>query len=312
MDTLSICIQTNRSAKNLNRCLESIKSSIKPKNFIFDVCISDNSLDKSKNKLIKKYQKHFTIKYKFFNKKTNRVANMINVVDQSKKSFVWLLGDDEIILKKSLEDLYKIFKNKNKSVDLIFLNSSFLEKNQKLPKNKKIQKFYDLINPNISPDFMGAMFVSVFRRSKWNRNKNLLNKYINNKVEFSNLGNTFPHLIVFTKAFMFSDIIFSKIIFTKNLIKNRVWSTLWPLVQSIRMQEVLDNYRKNGLPFKNYFICKNYSLKFFLPDFLKIIIKKNMYPISYFSLIKHFISNLIYPYFYFSPLNSLINKFKYK
>lgn len=309
MDSLSICIPTNRGKENLEKCLISIKNADKPKNFKFNVCISDNSLDFSKIKLVKKFKKNFQINYKFSQKKTNRVTNMIESVNLSNYDFIWLLGDDEILSKKSFINLYKIFTNKKKEIDFIFLNSSFIKDNQKFLSKKKIHKFHELIDPKISYDFMGAMFLGIFRRKKWEKNKHFLKNFKKGKIEFSKLENTFPHLIIFTKAFMFSNVLISSKIYTNNLIKNREWSYLWPLVQSIRIPEVLKNYRDHGLPFLNYFKCRNHSLRFFLPNALKILVYKKIYPISYFKLFKHTLSNLIYPNFYLSPLIFLFSKF---
>ena len=285
MDSLSICIPTNRGKENLEKCLISIKNADKPKNFKFNVCISDNSLDFSKIKLVKKFKKNFQINYKFSQKKTNRVTNMIESVNLSNYDFIWLLGDDEILSKKSFINLYKIFTNKKKEIDFIFLNSSFIKDNQKFLSKKKIHKFHDLIDPKISYDFMGAMFLGIFRRKKWEKNKHFLKNFKKGKIEFSKLENTFPHLIIFTKAFMFSNVLISSKIYTNNLIKNREWSYLWPLVQSIRIPEVLKNYRDHGLPFLNYFKCRNHSLRFFLLNALKILVYKKIYPISYFKLL---------------------------
>ena len=310
METLSIHIPTNRNKKNLEKCLLSIKKADKPKELKFNVCISDNSLDFSKIKLIKKFKKNFQINYKFSKKETNRVTNMIESVNLSNFDFIWLLGDDEVLLKKSLINLNEIFSTKKEEIDFIFLNSSFIKNNKNFLFNRKIYKFYELINPKISYDFMGAMFLGIFRRKKWEKNKHFLNNFKNGKIEFSKLENTFPHLIIFTKAFLFSNIIASSKVYTNNFIKNREWSYLWPLVQSIRIPEVLKNYRNHGLPFYKYYMCRNYSLRFFLPNVLKILLYKKLYPISYFNLLKHTLSNLIYPNFYLSPFIFLLNKLK--
>ena len=310
MDTLSICIPTNRSKKNLEKCLYSIKKAVKPNNLKFNICISDNSMDFSKKNLIKKYNKDFRIIYKFQKKKTNRVTNMIDSINLSQNDFIWLIGDDEIILKKSLKNIEKIFSTKKKDIDFIFLNSSFIKKNKNFLSNKKISNFYELIDPKISYDFMGAMFLGVFRRNKWQKNKYLLKSFKLGNKEFSNFENTFPHLIIFTRAFLFSKIIVSSKVYTSNFIKKREWSYLWPLVQSIRIPEVLKNYRKHGLPFYRYYICRNYSIRFFIPNIIKILINKKLYPISYTNLLKHLITNLIYPNLYFSPITFLFNKLK--
>jgi len=155
---------------------------------------------------------------------------------------------------------------------------------------------------------MGGMFLSVFRRSKWVQHKKILNKFKKDKSEFSSLGNTFPHLMVFSKAFMKSDVYFSKKIYTYNFIKNREWSNLWALVQSVRTPELLDNYRKEGLPFMKFIVNKNYSLRFFLPHIFKILINNKFYPITLFEIIKSLFKNTIYPFFYLSPIIWALNK----
>ena len=62
---------------------------------------------------------------------------------------------------------------------------------------------------------MIAMFLSIFRRSSWEKHKSILSRFKKNNIEFSELGNTFPHSIVFSKAFMNSNLF----IFQKNLYK---------------------------------------------------------------------------------------------
>ena len=269
MDSLSICIPTNRGKENLEKCLISIKNADKPKNFKFNVCISDNSLDFSKIKLVKKFKKNFQINYKYFQKKTNRVTNMIESVNISNYDFIWLLGDDEILSKKSFINLYKIFTNKKKEIDFIFLNSSFIKDNQKFLSKKKIHKFHELIDPKISYDFMGAMFLGIFRRKKWEKNKNFLKTLRKEKIEFSKLENTFPHLIIFTKAFMFSNVLISSKIYTNNLIKNRECHTFGHWYKVLGSPKFWKTTETMDYLFWIILNVENHSLRVFLPNALK-------------------------------------------
>ena len=140
MNTLSICIPSNRSFDCLNKCLNSIKLHLN-QNLKFDICISDNSGDMSKIKLIKNYKRKLNIKYQYIKRKTNRVENLCNSIKLSKNDFTWFIGDDEVVLKNSLVNIEKIFETKSKNVDLIFLNSNFIKKNQKLKFTNKIKNF---------------------------------------------------------------------------------------------------------------------------------------------------------------------------
>ena len=95
-----------------------------------------------------------------------------------------MIGNDDLLFPYTLKKLEGLF-HKNKNVDFYFINSSSLNSNfvfkHKQPFNtKKIKKLiiifskikksknelFDLINPDISWDFMLAMFLTLYRREK--------------------------------------------------------------------------------------------------------------------------------------------------
>ena len=90
-----------------------------------------------------------------------------------------------------------------------------------------------------------------------------------------------------------------------NLSGIREWDDYYPIVFSIRIPEILDEHRKNGLNLIQYLLLKNYSLRNYLPDLCKIIINKRL-KISYNELIFNYIKNIIYPNIYLSPFKYLI------
>ena len=54
-------------------------------------------------------------------------------------------------------------------------------------------RFNELINPNISFDFLGGIFLSVFRKKNWDENTSVLDKNaIQDNRIFSHFDNTFP------------------------------------------------------------------------------------------------------------------------
>ena len=81
---------------------------------------------------------------------------------------------------------------------------------EKFSKNdkSKILNFHDLINPKISFDYLVGLYLSVFRRKKWNENLKVLNK--NDLVKpgtFSTFDNM-PSYKNFSKAFATSKAFF--------------------------------------------------------------------------------------------------------
>ena len=97
--------------------------------------------------------------------------------------FIWLIGDDDLLLPNSLRRLKQLIIQ-NSGVDYFYVNSFHLTTEyvlsypqpfdtKNLPKSmEKFSKwphegelpFLDLVNPKISFDFLGGMFLSVFRK----------------------------------------------------------------------------------------------------------------------------------------------------
>ena len=74
--------------------------------------------------------------------------------------------------------------------------------------------------------------MSVFKKSKWDDNVHRLNKKkIRNKLLFSNLDNTFPHVKIFSYAFKDSKAFYHSLPLTINLHGVREWVSLYPIVK---------------------------------------------------------------------------------
>ena len=327
---LSICVPTFNRPGCLENCLNSIQIAKKNFKIKFNVCISDNSAKNINYKIIKKYKRNLSITYKKNKKNIGRVLNMIQAVKLSNAKFIWLIGDDDLLMPNSFKIIKQIIsKKKNKDVDFFYFNSACIDSKyifskkhpfntNMLPKklkkfslydNEKKLKFYQLINPNISFDFLGGMFLSIFKREMWNKNKNTLNKnFIRNTKTFTNFDNTFPHIKIFAKAFMRSNAYFCKRITSVNLSGIREWNEYWPLIQSVRMIEMLENYRINGLSLWRYFYCKNFALRNFLPDYFKLIINRKKLGLTNINFTKLFFKNLLYPNVYLSIFYFIIRK----
>jgi hypothetical protein len=160
--------------------------------------------------------------------------------------------------------------------------------------------FLDLINPKISFDFLGGIFLSVFRKCHWERNTNVLDKnaIIDNRI-FSHLDNTFPHIKIFAKAFASSTAYFNPTPLNVCLSGARGWSPMYPLIRSVRLVEALSEYRKNGLSYWKFLYCKNYALNNFAPDFINILLYRDR-GYAYISPLKLIIKYCLYPNFYLS------------
>ena len=332
---LSICIPTFNRATSLENCLYSIANSKKVDFNSIEVCISDNHSTDDTPLVVEKFTEKFadliSIKYQRNDKNLGIPRNFLNVVKLGSGEFCWLVGDDDLITPYGLYEILGLI-NENKLVDFFFVNSFQLSHDyirsydhpfdtDNLPEDMSrsskwryegIMNFNELIDPRKSFDFLGGMFLSVFRRENWQRYSQTLNPgALTDPRTFSHFDNTFPHVKIFAQAFREAKAFFNAKPPIVCLSGIREWTAKSELVTSIRLVEALEVYRNNGLGFLRYYRCRNYALRFFLPHFIKMLIRSKTSGVSYFNPVKVLLANLIYPNTYFSIFYYAIEKGKH-
>ena len=271
---LSICIPTFNRVKQLDNCLNSILiSKNKVKNFNFEVCVSDNGSVEDVSKIIRKYEKNIKIKYNQNKNNVGFALNAIKAVSMGEGKFVWIIGNDDLLLPNTLQDLKKIF-DENNDVDYFFinsyhLNSSFVEKYShpfdsniltgiKMKKlssytqSKKVD-FWDVIDPKVSWEFLIGIFLSVFKREEWLKNITILNDAdLKDTRVWSNFDNTCMNAKVIARSFKNSRSYIKAEPLSVNLFGKREWGTLYEFIEVVRIPELIDFYREEGLPLSKY------------------------------------------------------------
>jgi glycosyltransferase involved in cell wall biosynthesis len=316
---LSICIPTFNRSIYLSNCINSISAN-KGVDTDFQVCISDNCSTDKTEKVIRDSVTQIPIKYSRNKTNLGLAKNILKAVDMADGEFVWLIGDDDLLMPNALSEVLALL-NGHQDVDFFYVNSSHLHADyvfsfphpfclHNLPakmipfsKNRRsgLVPFFDLIDPRISFDFLGGIFLSIFRRSKWVSSTYIIDETaMSDERMFSHFDNTFPHMKIFAHAFANSSAYFHAKPLSICVTGAREWSRMYPLVRSVRLIEGLGEYRKNGLSRFKYFYCKNAALKSFATDFMKMIIDRERSGFLYVSPIKLVASNLAYPNFYLS------------
>jgi glycosyltransferase involved in cell wall biosynthesis len=329
---ISLCIPTYNRSKSLANCLQSIISNNNIQEVDFEVCVSDNFSRDDTEEVVANAKAYIPIVYEKSTYNKGRVKNYLNVVNMAKGDFIWLIGDDDLLLPDALNTLDKLI-SKCDDVEFFYINSYCLEDQYvksfpqpfntlNLPCDMRLfsswnedgaMQFMSLINPKISFDFLGGMFLCVFKRENWINNVNVLDTHaVNDLREFSHFDNTFPHVKIFSKAFANSNAYFYSNPLTVNLSGVREWTALSPLVNSVRIIESLYEFKKNGLSYFKYFLYKNSALSNFVPDLLKIIFYKGNTGIVYINPLKLVFFNCIYPNFYLSIIYFFFRKIKNK
>jgi len=326
---LSICIPTFNRVRCLRNCLESIYQSKKNSTLDFDVCISDNNSEEDVNEVLNEYNSKLNINFNKNSENLGFALNILKSVELSNAEFVWIIGNDDMLLKKTLKEIDHLFNN-YPDVDYYFINSCHLSSDyvfkfdqpfdhKNLPsfmepfskkKNNYYGKYFDLIRPDFSFDFLLGMFLNIFRRDKWVENLDQIDQnLIKDTNIMSNIFNTFPHNIIFAKAFKNSKAFFHAEPLSIALSGERNWwKDLYPFVEAVRIPELVDVYRKNGMGYIRYLFCKNFAVRKLIFNLIKIAIMPGYNGLQYLAFKKHIINNLLYPSIYITPIYYVFRK----
>ena len=321
---LSICIPTYNRAATLPNCLNSILISKRKTNLKFEICISDNASNYNVKKIIKPFKKKLNIRLNRNKKNLGYAVNLLKSVSMAKGEFAWCIGDDDLLVPKALKKINSLIL-KNKNIDFYYINSFHLSNNylnkfkkpfdtNNLPigmdrlspkKNSQRLKFWDLIDYNVSFDFMAGNFVNIFRRKMWMDNVHILDKKsINDKNSIVSL----LHLKIHANAFRKSLCYFHAEPLSVNLYGVREWRSIYPFIETFKLSESLDYYRSRGLNFFKYIYCKNYTLRNFASNLTKTIIGGKATGLYFLNFNKHIFQNLLYPNVYLSIFYFIFRK----
>jgi glycosyltransferase involved in cell wall biosynthesis len=326
---LSICIPTFNRKNKLINCVNSIYLASLNSKLDFEVCISDNGSSYDIYDLIKQFENKLKLKINKNESNIGYMPNLLKVISISRGDFVWAMGDDDLLMPQALKRVDELLES-NPDVDFFFVNSfhldyKYIDKFQvpfdtknlpetmeiKLGKKKISQKlnFWELIDHNISFDFLNGNFLNFFKRQMWMDNINCLDmNLVTDTRTWSNFDNTCGHNKVYANAFKDSKAYFCAEGLTVNGFGVREWAKLYPFIEIIRLPEILDYYRQKGMPLKRYLLNKNYALRNFTNYFFKILISGKSGGLQYVNLYKHVIKNIFYPNVYLSFIRFIIRK----
>ena len=319
---LSICIPNYNRLNCLDNCLNSILIASKNvKDFDFEVCISDNNSITNPIEIIDKYKKFYKIIYNRNDENLGFALNAIKTVNISTGKYAWLIGNDDLILPNTLIELKKIFKENSDTefffINSYYLNSKFLEKfpnpfntsNLEASKMKKLSRlkqnkrvnFWEIIDPDVSWEFLIGIFLSIFNRKMWLEGLDCLSKKdLEDKNIWSNFDNTCLNAKVVSTVFKDKKSFICSQPLSVNLIGEREWVNLYDFIEIVRIPELIDYYRSQGMGFFKYIYCKNFALRNFFNFFTKIMIHGDKAGRNYVNFYNHFLKNLIYPYAWLS------------
>jgi glycosyltransferase involved in cell wall biosynthesis len=328
--TISICIPTYNRAVHLVNCLESLASAGAFGREDVEVCISDNGSTDGTWAALEAAQSRHGLHCRRNATNMGIPRNFLDVVAMATGEFVWLIGDDDLVLPSAIDELVALVK-RHKDVDYFFVNASHLTTEfvlafpqpfdtANLPgdmtpfssvvADRKLA-FLELIDPEVSFDFLGGMFLALFRRTLWLANTDAVTAdALLDSRTFSLFENTFPHVAVFAQAFSRSRAYLKASPVLVCLTGAREWAPMYPMVRSVRLLEALDAYRRNGLPLLRYLRCRNFALRTFIPDLVYMRVHWRESGWQYIRPFPLLLRNAAFPNTWLSVLYYVMRKFR--
>lgn len=333
MPTLSICIPTRNRSTHLRNCIRSIVCASLQTNLDFQICISDNNSSDNSEEVLRDAQTQIHINYNKNNTDIGFARNLLKVVSMAKGEYVWVIGDDDLLIPRAISELARLIE-RHPQVDFFYVNSYILSTDylagypapfdtanlpSLMPRMSRWaidgeMPFLDLINPDVSFDFLGGIFLSVFRKRNWDQYTNVLDENaINDSRVCSHFDNTFPQIKIYANAFHASTAYFNcvPLIVSLSGSSTREWAPMYPLVRSVRLLQGLQVYKSKGLPYWKYLRCKNRALQHFLPDFIRLLADRENSGYRYINPMQLVYENFLFPNFYFSLMSLISRKLRF-
>lgn len=320
MHKLSICIPTYNRSVHLANCLSSIAANSPESHPDVQVCVSDNGSTDDTRSVVEQATKAVRIKYSRNSANLGYALNLLRVIEMAEGEFVWVIGDDDMLMPDAIERVLALLEGQDEA-EFFYVNANHLAADYVLSFPQPFSlgnlparmtrfssrrasgplDFFDLIDPRISSDFLGGIFLSVFRRDRWLANTHVLNPAaLHDTRKFSHFDNTFPNIKVFAKAFSHSRAYFHAEPLTVCLIGAREWAGMAPLMRSVYLLDGLREYRRNGLSLARYAYCKNAALRHFGPDLVRMIANRQESGYPYQNPMRLVVRHVPYPNFYLS------------
>ena len=233
---LSIAIPSNNKKKYLFEAIKSIlEDNYKSNNY--EICISDNSND-NKFSEINTFFKNKIINYNTSNF-LKMDENINNVVNLSIGEYVWLFGDDDILIDGALNAIIKYLK-KNKPDVLILNSSSFIENKiiEEYRFKKKNNFIYDGNQDNL---FLAEMGNYITYIGSIVIKKNVWKKYFNQ----NSIGSYFSHLKLVCEYKINNRIHYLSVPCIKMRVKSQTWTSDYFKIWNFNFSNIiwsLDDY----------------------------------------------------------------------
>jgi len=301
---LSICIPTYNRAHLLESALYSLAPQVKAASPDVELIVSDNCSTDNTREIVDRAREWGPIRYHRNAQNEGAARNILRLTNElATGEFAWVLCDDDLVRPDAVERVLTVLKA-YPEVDYVFVNVSPKHPNERhasgglisgadfpelLPTKAKnledryVDRWEEMIDHDIDMVFLGSIMCSVFRLSCWMEHQ--LELDITDEV-FSSLEQTYPHAVILAHTMRGRKAYYIGYPCIITFFGEQEWLGYLPLIFTVRLQDLLDLYRRLGIEKERVERCRRFLLNMSIGSSQAIILDPRMPGRQYFSLRK--------------------------
>lgn len=121
---LSLCIPTYNRREKLARLVNGIQQDLQNAGGKIEICISDNASTDGTNKLVMELSTHKYISVYRQSENVGFLKNYAAVFSMARGNYVWILGDDDVVVKNGLEKLLQLLEKESPNYIYVHIASA--------------------------------------------------------------------------------------------------------------------------------------------------------------------------------------------
>jgi len=310
---LSICMPTYNRAHMLEQMLRSLMPQVKAFSPDVELIISDNCSTDNTPEVVERAQAWGPIRY-YRNAQNEGVArNILRLTNElANGEFAWIIPDDDLVRPDGVARVLAVLRA-HPEVDYVFVNvsprsseqrnafgrpvsaldfSDLLPTKAKSVTDRHVERWEELIDPNVDNVFLGSAMCSVFRLSCWRK---YIPKVGGANEYFSSLENTYPHTVVLAHTMHGRKAYYIGYPCVITFWGEQEWLGYVPMIYTVRLQELLDLYLELGVDAKRVEKCRRHLLSYSQGALSAILFDPSTPGRQYFSLRKFIWRNRYHP-----------------
>ena len=275
---LSICIPTYNGAQRLESTLFAVAPQVAALAGEVELIVSDNCSTDHTRDVVERARQWGPIRYHHNEQNVGQARNVLLCTNElATGEFAWVLGDDDVVRPGCVERVVKVIKEQP-DIDYIFVNVigiSAAERNrfgrpvtgedfpESLPAKAKdlndrpVELWDELIDPDVDDVFLGALMVSVVRLSRFRQHQLKIGPGNETWASLEHayaLPTVLAHTMPGRKAYYIG---YPCVLAFQG---EQEWLGYYSIIILVRLQELLERYRMNGVADWRIEKCRSWLL----------------------------------------------------